>query len=120
MITKWKLILFGALGFALGTSCGGDQLTDNRGTGGTGGIDGGDDTSCLFQHYFAPGCGPDVAPRCTGAGGACYSLACGCNGKVITGCANEFAEPYSYTIPVTFDGSDSAGMTCDPGVDAGK
>jgi hypothetical protein len=122
MTNRWKLALFGAVAFALGASCGfGDPPVGNRGTGGSGGTGGGDDAACLYQHYFSPGCGADVSPRCTGVGGACYSLACGCNGKIITGCGDEFALPYAYTIlPVTFDGGDSAGMTCDPDSDAGK
>ena len=120
MTVRWKLILFGVVGFALGASCGGDQLTGNTGTGGSSGTDAANDTTCLYQHYFAPGCGPEVAPRCTGAGGACYSLACGCSGKVIVGCSTEFAEPYAYTIPYSPDGGEQPGMTCDPESDAGK
>lgn len=130
MTNRWKLILFAAIGFALGASCGGDQLKGNggtggsggtSGTGGTGGFDAGDDAACMYRHYFSPGCGADVSPRCTGVGGACASIACGCSGKVIAGCANEFSEPYAYTIPWSLDGGYSAiGMTCDPGSDAGK
>jgi hypothetical protein len=121
MTIKWKLILFAVVGFALGASCGGDApLTGNLGNGGTFGNDAANDTTCLYQHYFAPGCGPEVAPRCTGAGGACASMACGCSGKIIGGCANEFAEPYAYTIPGNIDGGGTIGMTCDPESDAGK
>ena len=122
MTNRWKLILFGAIGFALGASCGGDQqLAGNRGTGGSGGSDAGDDAACLYRHYFSPGCGAEVSPRCTGAGGACASIACGCSGKIIGGCANEFSEPYAFTIPGNLDGGEPAiGMSCNPDSDAGK
>ncbi len=128
MFNRWKLILFAAIGFALGASCGGDQLMTGNGgtggtsgTGGTGGLDAGDDVACMYHHYFSAGCGADVSPRCTGIGGACASVACGCSGKLIGGCDNEFAEPYAYTIRGNIDGGDPViGMTCDPDSDAGN
>jgi hypothetical protein len=88
------------------------------GTGGTGGIGG---AGCEYQHYFAPGCGTNVSPRCTGIGGACASYACGCNGKVIMGCDSEFGEPYAYTYSgaTPDDGAVTDGTTCDPTSDAG-
>ena len=114
------------LGLGFGISCsssplGGDQGTGgggDTGGGGTGGGSGGGGGTggaggCEYLHYLSPGCG--VAPTClNGAGGACYSLACGCSGKIIQGCGDEFAEPYAYTVPVSFDGGGSAGMTCNP------
>jgi hypothetical protein len=127
----WILVVVGVLGLALGMSCDGSSLTDGRGTGGSGGVGGGSggvgggsggvggnaDAGCKSLRYFSPGC--DVSPICTnGTGGDCYSLACGCSGKIIQGCG-EYAEPYAYTVPVSFDGGGSAGMTCDPTADAG-
>jgi hypothetical protein len=95
-----------------GTAAGGSEAAG--GIGGIGGI-GGCQTAL---HYYAPGCG--VAPRCVnGSGGDCAGLACGCSGKIIGGCANEFAEPYVYTIPISFDAGNQIGMTCDATLDAG-
>ena len=122
------LLLFVPLAFAVAASCGNhDSTPGDHGTGGAGASDGGGgdesdataDGMCLYQHYFSAGC--SVSPLCTGAGGSCYSLACGCSGKIIVGCANEFLEPYAYTLPVNWgDGSDPAGQTCDPNRDAAE
>jgi len=111
------------VGLAVGLSCGqslshpGDQGTGGHGgstgTGGYLGGDGGFATSgsgggggiggaggCQSPRYDSAGC--DVAPRCpSGFGGACADYACSCSGKVIGGCANEFGEPYAYTIPMS-------------------
>lgn len=110
----------GGAGLATGGSA---AATGGNGTGGAGGVGG----SCQYQHYFAPACGAEASPRCTGVGGSCYSLACGCNGKIIVGCGPEFPEPYAYSIPLKLDGGDMAGLACDPnagdagpGGDAGK
>ena len=134
------------LGLALGMSCShspsnpGDRGTGGEGgsagtgvaVGGTGGSPSGGSGGlggagvCSSPHYFAPGC--DVVPRCPeGAGGACATQACGCNGRIINGCNNEYPEPYAYTIPIrlpldgggysTVDASYSpvdGGFSCDP------
>jgi hypothetical protein len=109
------------LGGEWGTRCPPGTGGGATATGGMGGIGG---AGCEYQHYFTPGCGADVAPRCTGAGGACLSFACGCDGRILTGCGNEFAAPYAYTFPVseqTLDGGLLSGTqtTCDPTSDAG-
>ena len=129
MKNSWNVVLLVALGLAVGGSCGGDSSakTDGGGSGakaggGTGGMGGAGGTGCEYQHYFAAGGGPNVSPRCTGIGGSCATLACGCNGKIITGCAEEFAEPYAYTYSgesAPDDGAISSGTTCDPNSDAG-
>ena len=110
----WVLVLVGVFGLALGMSCSGSSLNDNRGTGGAGGMA---DAGCKYLHYFSAGC--EVSPICfNGSGGSCYSLACGCNGTIIGGCAGEFSEAYAYTYPGGVDAS--AGMTCDPTADASR
>ena len=112
------LFLVGVLGMVLGIACSSSSLPDDHGTGGAGGSGGAGGAGCKNLHYFSAGC--DVAPTCfNGTGGSCYSLACGCSGRIIAGCANEFYEPYAYTVPVSLDGGGSAGMTCDPTADAG-
>jgi len=144
-----SVLFVGLLGLALGMSCSqslskpGDQGTGGEGgSGGTGvGGDGdggspsggpggggglGGTRGCLSPHYFAAGC--NVAPRCPeGAGGACASLACGCSGRILNGCNNEYPEPYAYTIPIRLplDGGGysivdasyppvDGGFSCDP------
>ncbi len=82
------------------------------GSGGAGGIGG--TGGCQSPRYFSAGC--NVAPVCpSGAGGACLGWACSCSGKVITGCRNDFGEPYAYTLPTYLDGG---GVSYPPGVDA--
>ena len=119
------LFLVGVVGMVLGMACSSASLPEDHGTGGSGGSGGGAGGSggaggCQNLHYFSAGC--DVAPTCfNGTGGSCFSLACGCSGKVIGGCANEFYEPYAYTVlrASFYDGGSSVGMTCDPTADAG-
>ena len=105
-----KFLLVGVVGLFLGTSCGGNDSIKTAG--GTGGSNGAGGAGCEYQHYFSPGCGADVTPRCTGVGGSCARLACGCDGQVITGCGDEFASPYAYLLSTAQ--SADAGMTCDP------
>jgi hypothetical protein len=131
------LTVVAALGLALVVSCSsfggasgccdpaptGGSGTGGRGAGGMGGAGIGG-AGCEYQHYFAPGCS-GVSPRCTGAGGSCATLACGCDGKIIVGCGPEFATPYAYTVPMSLDGGDlvggdMVGQTCDPTSDAGR
>lgn len=97
----------------LAASCSSSE--PRSGSSGTGGMSGGTGgAGCEAQHYFAAGCGADVAPQCTnGAGGACYRLACGCDGYVTTGCGQEFSKPYAYLLPASASEPD-AGLTCDP------
>lgn len=106
-----KILIFGVVGLFLGVSCGGSDSIKNPG--GAGGTTGAGGAGCEYQHYFSPACGADAVPRCTGAGGACFRQACGCDGHIITGCANEFAEPYAYLLPEGWPAPDAA-MTCDP------
>jgi hypothetical protein len=118
-----SVLVGGILGLALAVSCDGSSLTANGGTGGSGGggsggMGGNGGAGCQAMHYASPGC--DVSPTCdNGSGGACFSLACGCNGKVLTGCGL-YSEPFAYTIPVgSVDASDPSALTCDPNADAG-
>jgi hypothetical protein len=106
-----------ALGLALGISCSSSSSSD--GTGGSGGSTGsGGAGGCKYLHYFSAGC--DAQPTCfNGTGGACFSLACGCDGKIIGGCQNEYAVPYAYRISYSIDASDPYAVTCDPTADAG-
>jgi hypothetical protein len=117
----------GVLGLALAVSCGGSSLSGDRGTGGSsgmggtggsGGMGGNGGAGCEAMHYASPGC--NASPICdNGTGGACFSLACGCDGKVLTGCG-VYSAPWAYTIPVTsVDASDPSALTCDPNADAG-
>lgn len=112
----------GILGWALVTSCGGSSLRSDAGPGGGSGGGGAADTGgnsgagCQAMHYQTPGC--NSSPTCdNGTGGDCFSLACGCNGKVLAGCG-QYSDPFAYTIPVTaVDASNPAELSCDP--DAG-
>jgi hypothetical protein len=120
------LLLVGILGLALAAACSSTSpVSDGDGTGGAGGRGGAGgsggtvDAGCKYLHYFSAGC--DVAPTCfNGTGGACLGLACGCNGKIVAGCANEFAEPYAYTVPASVDPGIEVGAACDPTADAGR
>lgn len=118
--TVW---LAGILGLALALSCDGSSLPANGGTGGGGGSGGGGSTGsggnggagCQAMHYYSPGC--NAKPTCdNGTGGACLTLACGCNGKIISGCG-DYSEPFAYTIRVS--SVDASDLTCDPTADAG-
>jgi hypothetical protein len=113
MRTLCKFGVLACVGLFLATSCSSsDPRSGNSGTGGMSGGTGG--AGCQTQHYFSAGCGADVTPVCTdGAGGACYGLACGCNGYVLTGCGHEFPASYAYLLPVTAAKPDG-GWTCDP------
>ena len=116
----------GILGLALAVSCDGSSLTVDGGTGGSGGSGNGGSggtggnggAGCQAMHYYSPGC--NASPTCdNGTGGACFTLACGCNGKVLTGCG-EYSEPFAYTIPLSsVDASDPSALSCDPNADAG-
>ena len=120
------LFVAGILGLALAVSCDGSSLTGDPGTGGVGGSGGGGSSGrggnggagCQAMNYYSPGC--NASPTCDdGTGGACLTFACGCNGIVLTGCG-DYSEPFAYTIPVSsLDGSDPAGLSCDPNADAG-
>jgi hypothetical protein len=126
----WALFVTCTLGLALAMSCDGSSTTSDRGTGGSGtggsgsggsgsgGMGGNGGAGCEAMHYYSPGC--NASPTCdNGTGGACFSLACGCNGKVLTGCG-AYPEPFAYTIPVgSVDASDPAALSCDPNADAG-
>ena len=70
------------------------------------------------MHYDSPGC--SASPTCdNGTGGSCLTLACGCDGKVVSGC-RAYSEPFAYTIPLSsVDASDPSALTCDPNADAG-
>lgn len=113
MKTLFKLGVFVAVALFVAASC---SSSDPRsGTSGTGGMSGGTGgAGCQAQHYFAAGCGTDVAPQCTdGTGGACANLACGCDGYVTSGCGHEFPKSYAWVFPGSAFASD-AGLTCDP------
>ena len=112
------------LGLALAASCDGSSLTvdgatGGSGGGGTGGMGGNGGAGCQGMHYYSPGC--NASPTCdNGTGGACFTLACGCDGKVLTGC-NAYSEPFAYTIPLSsVDASDPSALSCDPNADAGN
>jgi len=108
-----KFARLACVGLFLAASC---SSSDPRsGTSGTGGMSGGTGgAGCEAQHYFAAGCGADVAPQCTdGTGGACANLACGCDGYVTQGCGHEFPKSYAWVFPGGAFQSD-AGLTCDP------
>ena len=117
------------LGLALAVSCDGSSVTGDPGTGGVGGSGGGGrgggstggngGAGCQAMHYDSPGC--NASPTCdNGTGGACFTLACGCNGTVLTGC-RAYSEPFAYTIPPgSVDASDPSVLSCDPNAaDAG-
>ena len=121
MMGMKTIFLVAILGLALGMACSSSSLPDGQqGTGGAGGV-GGAGGACEYIRYFSPGCA--VTPVCAdGAGGACATFACGCNGKITVGCNNEFREPYAYTYTGIFkgDGGGPVGMTCDPTADGGR
>jgi hypothetical protein len=108
-----------AVGLFVAASC--SSSAPPSGSNGTGGMSGGTGgAGCQAQHYFAAGCGTDVAPQCTdGTGGACANLACGCDGQLMTGCGHEFPKAYAYVFPASAFGSD-AGSTCDPSAGPGQ
>ena len=119
------LLVGGILGLALAASCDSSSLsagaTGGSGggsSGGSGGMGGNGGAGCEAMHYHSPGC--NASPTCdNGSGGACFGLACGCNGKVLTGCGS-FSEPFAYTIPVSsVDASDPSKLSCEPTADAG-
>lgn len=117
------VFLGGILGLVLAVSCGGSSLTVDSGTGGSagggsGGLGGNGGAGCQGMHYYSAGC--NAAPTCDdGTGGACFSLACGCDGRVLTGCG-AYSAPFAYTIPVSsVDASDPSALRCDPNADAG-
>ena len=132
----WALCALGAVGIALGVSCGSDSLngpagmggagglgssaTGGRGTGGIGGS-AGTDLVCDHHAYLSSGCGGAAVLGCvSGTGGSCASaVACSCSGKVInpTACG-EYEEPYAYLIDGVFE--TDGGMTCDPKADGGN
>jgi hypothetical protein len=120
-MTPSTLFVAGTLGLALIVSCGASSLTVDAGPrsggGGSGGMGGNSGAGCQAMHYYSPGC--NASPTCDdGTGGACFTLACGCNGKVLVGCG-DYSEPFAYTIPVSsVDASDPAALSCDP--DAGS
>ncbi|HXJ21904.1 MAG TPA: hypothetical protein VMT03_16895 [Polyangia bacterium] len=122
-MNRLALITAAILGLALGLACSSSSPTNEGGTGGSNGSGGstgsGGAGGCKYLHYFSAGC--DAQPTCfNGTGGSCFSLACGCNGKVIVGCDSEFGEPYAYQIEVNgVDASDPSALTCDPAADAG-
>jgi hypothetical protein len=106
------LFVLAVLGVAVGIGCSGSTL----GNGGSGGNSGTGGAGCEARAYLSPGC--DTPPTCVnGSGGACFSLACGCSGQILTGCEYEFSHPYAYTLPST--SYDPAVTTCDPSADAG-
>jgi hypothetical protein len=115
----WALVAVALLCLTLQASCNTEGTSPLDGEGGSSGSNGtGGVGGCKYSHYFSAGC--SASPTCfNGTGGACYTLACGCNGTVVAGCQDEFAEPYAYRLPASSDAGDSVGMTCDPTADAG-
>jgi hypothetical protein len=112
------------LGLALAVSCDGSSLTvdgatGGSGGGGSGGMGGNGGAGCQAMHYDSPGC--NASPTCdNGTGGACFTLACGCDGKVLVGC-RAYSEPFAYSIPLSsVDASDPSALSCDPNSDAGN
>jgi hypothetical protein len=126
MTPTLRLLVLGAIAFAVSLSCsgfdtvpgccgpvatGGQSASGGGGSGGMGtGGNGG--TGCQRQEYREPGCGADARLVCTnGTGGACFALVCGCDGHVESGCGL-YPAPYAYAIPggFSYDGGDM----CDP------
>jgi hypothetical protein len=114
----------GVLGLSLAVSCDGSSLTGDGATGGVGGSGSGGSggnggAGCQAMHYYSPGC--SASPTCdNGTGGLCLTLACGCDGKVVSGC-RAYSEPFAYTIPwSSVDASDLSALSCDPNADASR
>jgi hypothetical protein len=87
----------------------------NAGPDGSGGSSGRDAASCSQPRYTSPGC-TDVQPVCVATDSSVCedgSLACGCSGHFVAGCAGTFPEPYVYVNPPQAgDAGSGAGYPC--------